>query len=225
MSDNLKNLAHYIDHTLLRPDAKKEEIEQLCQEALDFSFRGVCVERKWLSVVVPRLAGTNILPVTVIGFPRGSESTNQKCEEAQEALRDGALELDMVLNRVLLKQKNYSAVYEDIHSVVRLAGSVGVKVILETSELSREEILAACVVSKSARASFVKTSTGFSKGGARSEDVALMRSTVANDMGVKASGGIRTLDDAVKMIRSGASRLGLSASIAIVTEAKTKGLG
>lgn len=214
-----KNLAQYIDHTLLRPDAKELEIIKLCEEALENSFKAVCVEKQWLPLVAPLLKGTPVLAITVISFPAGDGSTERKVEEALESLQEGAKELDMVLNRSLLRAGKYDLALSDIASVVDAAGTIPVKVILETSELTHDEKVVACSLAKAAGAAFVKTSTGFSKDGATEEDVQLMRRIVGPSMGVKASGGIRSYETAAKMIRAGANRLGTSASVAIVTGA------
>jgi len=208
--------AQYIDHTLLRPDAKESEIAKLCEEAREFSFKTVCVEGKWVALAAKLLKGSSVLPITVVSFPKGEDHTPMKAAETLAAVKAGAKEIDMVLNRTLLKKRDHEAVFDDIRAVVEAAGSLPVKVILETSELTREEKLMACALCKAAGAKFVKTSTGFSKSGATAEDVRLMREAVGPDMGVKASGGIRTADDARKMIEAGADRLGCSASIAIV---------
>lgn len=212
-----KELALFIDHTLLRKDATAPEFEKLCQEAVQYGFKTVCVEAKWLPLVTQKLKGSTVLPIAVICFPEGTAPTTEKIQKTQEAVKAGAKEIDMVLNRDLLKAGNYAAVLHDIHGVVEAAGPAPVKVILETSELNHEEKAIACALSKIAGAAFVKTSTGFSKSGASVEDVRLMRKVVGPEMGVKASGGVRSYDDAMKMINAGASRLGTSASVAIVT--------
>lgn len=219
MSSSPRSLAQYIDHTLLRPDATKEEIVEVCREAVELGFKTVCVERQWLPVVLSSLQGSKVLPIAVISFPKGDEPTTEKVRQANEALKLGAREIDMVLNRTALKDKHYDRVWSDIAAVVR-AVSIPVKVILEISELSDQEIIAACALAKAAGARFVKTSTGFSSGGATVERVRLMRQVVGEDMGVKASGGIRTTEDAEKMIEAGANRIGASASVAIVGAAK-----
>ena len=211
-----KILAKYIDHTLLRPEATSAEIEQVCDEAVEHGFHTVCVESKWLPVVVPRLKGSGVLPITVISFPSGDLATPLKAEAAGQAVEAGAREIDMVLNRTLLKEKHYALVLKDIADVVSSVPGIPVKVILETSELTEHEKVIASVLAKTAGARFVKTSTGFSKAGATESDVRLMREVVGNDTGVKASGGVRSYADAVKMILAGATRLGTSASIAIV---------
>lgn len=213
---NSQELSQYIDHTLLRPEASQAEIERTCAEAKEFQFKGVCVDAKWLPIVVPLLKGSSTLAVTVVGFPSGSVPTAQKAKEAESAKNAGAQEIDMVLNREWLKEKNYAAVLADIIAVVKASGEVPVKVILETSELTDEEKILACGLSKAAGAKFVKTSTGFSKGGATVEDVRLMRAIVGKELGVKASGGVRNLEHAIAMIEAGATRLGTSAGVAIV---------
>lgn len=211
-----KLLAQYIDHTLLRPEAKEDEILKACEEALHYGFKGVCVEAKWLSVVVPKLKGSSVLPVTVIAFPEGTASTEEKVKETHMAVEAGAQEVDMVLNRDLLKARQHGAVLKDIHSVVYAAGVIPVKVILETSELTHDEKAAAVALCVAAGAKFVKTSTGFSKSGATVADIQMMRNLVGPTLGVKASGGVRSYETAVEMIRAGATRIGTSSSIAIV---------
>ncbi len=210
------SLAKYIDHTLLRPEAAREEIVRVCSEAKEFEFAGVCVELKWLPVVVSELKGSKVLAVTVISFPAGTDAPQSKARQAKEAVEVGANEIDMVLNRGLLHQKDYAAVFNDIAGVVEAASGTPVKVILETSELTSDEKKIACSLAKAAGAKFVKTSTGFSKSGATAQDVKLMREVVGPEMGVKASGGIRSYADAIKMVEAGATRLGTSASVAIV---------
>jgi deoxyribose-phosphate aldolase len=211
-----QHLAQYIEHTLLRPDASEDSIDRLCDEALEFSFKGVCVELRWIPKVVRRLKDSKVLPVTVISFPAGEDSTEEKCRQALRAVELGAKEIDMVLNRRLLKEKSYRELFLDIAEVVQAAGSVPVKVILETSELNHDEKIIACVLAKAAEAAFVKTSTGFTSAGATESDVKLMRSVVGEDMGVKASGGVRSYDDAIRLIHSGATRLGTSGGVALV---------
>jgi deoxyribose-phosphate aldolase len=215
MENNLA-LQKYIDHTLLRPEASESDIVKVADEAIQNGFQGLCIEPKWLKTVVPRLKGSRTLAVTVISFPHGNDSTEEKCRQTAGAIRDGADEIDMVLNRDLLKERKYTSVYEDISQVVKTASGKPVKVILETSELTQAEKAIACALCKMAGASFVKTSTGFSKSGATVEDVKLMRSVVGPELGVKASGGVRSYEDAQKMIEAGATRLGTSSGIAIV---------
>jgi deoxyribose-phosphate aldolase len=211
------NLAGMIDHTLLKPDASKEELIQVCQEAKEFNFATVCVNSSNIPLVARQLKGTSVKPIAVVGFPLGAASSQAKAFEAKEAIRAGAQEIDMVINIGALKSKDYSLVYEDIKTVVEAAKPHKVKVILETANLNNEEKVIGCALSKTAGAAFVKTSTGFGKGGATVEDVELMRRVVGSDMEVKASGGIRTKEDAAKMIAAGADRIGASASVAIVT--------
>ncbi len=212
-----KELAKYIDHTLLKPDATKAQLEKLCREAVEHSFATVCVNSSNIPTVKKFLQGSSVKPIAVVGFPLGAATTAAKVFEAEEAIREGALEIDMVMNIGALKSKNYETVFYDIQKVVEACRTIPVKVILETSMLDTQEKMIACVLAKLARASFVKTSTGFGGGGATVEDIELMRNIVGGDMGVKASGGIRTFEDAVKMIEAGANRIGSSNSVAMVT--------
>lgn len=212
----MKHLNEYIDHTLLKPEATLADIQKACGEAAEHRFYGVCIDRKWLVKMAPGLKAAGVRAVTVVGFPTGEESSAVKVEQTLEAVRDGADEIDMVLNRSLLKQKQYAGVLSDIQAVVKAAQGRLVKVILETSELTDAEKIAACSLSVAAGANFVKTSTGFSGSGATVEDVRLMRQTVGYQVGVKASGGIRDRQTALEMVAAGATRLGTSASIAIV---------
>ena len=212
-----EDLARHIDHTLLKPDATQPEIRKLCEEAIKYSFKTVCVNSSNIKHASKLLEGKSPLPIAVIGFPLGAAITASKAFETTEAIKAGAKEIDMVINIGSLKAKNYLAVLNDIKSVVDAAGSYPVKVILETANLTREEKIIGSALSKAAGAAFVKTSTGFGKGGATVEDVALMRRIVGDDMGVKASGGIHSREDAKKMISAGANRIGASASIAIVS--------
>ncbi len=213
-------LAGMIDHTLLAPDASREELTKICQEAREYSFATVCVNSCNIPLVARLLKGSPVKPIAVIGFPLGAASTQAKVFEAKEAINAGAGEIDMVINIGALKSKDYRTVYDDILRVVEASRPHKLKVILETSNLTEDEKIVACVLSKTAGAAFVKTSTGFGKGGATVEDVALMRRIVGSDMEVKASGGIRTTSDAETMIKAGANRIGASASIAIVTGKK-----
>ena len=213
---NNQELAKYIDHTLLRPGVEETEVVETCREAREFGFKTVCVSLDSLPVAVRELKGSEVLPIAVIGFPVGNEATPEKIRQTQRACELGAREIDMVINRTLLSAKKYAEVVQDIRAVVESAQGVPVKVILETCELSDEMKVIACALSVAAGASFVKTSTGFSTGGATAEDVALMRRVVGPQVGVKASGGIRDRETADKMIAAGASRLGCSASVAIV---------
>lgn len=207
-----------IDHTLLKPEATCRDIERLCGEARHYGFAAVCVNPVMLPVAVRNLAGTHVIPCTVAGFPLGASTTASKAFEAGEAARAGALEVDMVLAIGAIKQKDYAAALADMRAVVQAAGPrCGVKVILETCLLTDEEKITACKLALEAGVSFVKTSTGLSTGGATLHDVALLRATVGHRAGVKASGGIRNRADAEAMVAAGASRIGTSAGIAIVT--------
>lgn len=216
-----KDLAKFIDHTLLKPDATTAQLEKLCREAREHHFATVCVNSSNIPVVRNLLAGSGVLPIAVVGFPLGAATTAAKVFEAKEAIREGAGEIDMVLNIGALKSQDYNLVYSDIEAVVEACGKVPVKVILETAMLEKDEKVIACVLSKLAKAAYVKTSTGFGPGGATVEDIQLMRKIVGPSMGVKASGGVRTYEDAVKMIEAGASRVGSSNSVDMVTT-KTK---
>lgn len=205
------------DHTILKADATKAAVEKICKEAREYGFASVCVNSYYTAYVAEQLKGTDVMVCTVIGFPLGQMSTKAKCAETRCAVEDGAQEIDMVLNVAALKDGDYDIVREDIRQVKEACEEAHLKVILETCLLTNEEIVKACELSKEAGADFVKTSTGFSTGGAKEEDVALMRKTVGPDMGVKASGGIRDKETAEKMVAAGASRLGTSATIAIVS--------
>jgi len=211
------DLAKLIDHTLLRPDATREDVLALCDDARKHHFASVCVNTTWVPMCRSQLAGTDVMVCAVVGFPLGAMTPTAKAYEARDAVRQGAREIDMVINIGALKSKDYETVFEDICRVVKAAAPAGVKVILETSSLDHNEKIIACALSKLAGAAFVKTSTGFAKGGATVEDVALMRSIVGSDVGVKASGGVRTAEDVIKMAQAGANRIGASASVAIVT--------
>lgn len=209
-------LNKYIDHTLLKADATRSELLKICNEAKQYRFASVCVNSCHALLVAQELKGTGVTTCVVVGFPLGAMSTASKAFEAKTAVADGAREIDMVINIGALKDRDDEQVENDIHAVVEASKPAIVKVILETCLLTDEEKVRACRLAASAGAAFVKTSTGFSTGGAKAEDVALMRRTVGNTMGVKASGGVHTYEDAVSMIQAGASRIGASASIAIV---------
>ncbi|MCQ2736417.1 MAG: deoxyribose-phosphate aldolase [bacterium] len=209
-------MASYIDHTLLKPEATREQIVKLCAEAREHEFASVCVNPANVKTAFAELVGTPVKVCTVIGFPLGASSSFVKAVETRDAVASGADEIDMVINIGALKAKDYDLVLRDIKAVVEAAGGNLVKVIIETCLLTDEEKVKACELSKEAGADFVKTSTGFSKGGATVEDIALMRKTVGTEMGVKASGGIRDYETAKAMIEAGASRIGASAGIAIV---------
>jgi deoxyribose-phosphate aldolase len=216
------NLARMIDHTLLKPDATQKEIEKLCEEAKDYGFASVCVNPSYVKLCAKLLHNTNIQVCTVIGFPLGATSSAVKTFETYHAMEDGAREVDMVINIGMLKSGEYEYVQEDIHSVVSAAHSSGVltKVIIETGLLTDEEKVKACLLAKKAGADFVKTSTGFSKGGATLADIVLMRKVVGPVLGIKASGGVRSKEDALALIANGADRIGASASVKIVTGEK-----
>jgi deoxyribose-phosphate aldolase len=215
-------LAAKIDHTLLKPDATLDEIKHVCEEARKYHFATVCVNSMYAGTAAELLRGSTTKAIAVVGFPLGAASTASKAFEAREAIRAGAQEIDMVINIGALKGRDYTLVLEDIRSVVEASKPYGVKVILETSSLNEDQKVIGCALSKAAGAAFVKTSTGFASGGATAEDIALMRRVVGPEMGVKASGGIRTYEDAAKMIAAGATRIGASASVAIVTQQATK---
>lgn len=217
-------LAGYIDHTLLKPDAIESQFEQLCTEAVRYKFKSVCVNSSWVPFVAKKLRGTGIAVCSVIGFPLGGMDTRSKAFEARSAMASGATELDMVINVGALKSGNLKLVEEDIRAIKRACRSTTVlKVILETGLLTEAEKILACEISKKAGADFVKTSTGFAGSGATVEDIALMRRIVGPGMGVKASGGIKTFDQAIALINAGASRLGCGASVAVITGAEVQG--
>lgn len=212
------SIAALIDHTLLRADATAAEIRKVCAEARQFSFASVCVNSYWVPLVAAELKNSSVRVCTVVGFPLGAMSTAAKVFEAEKAIEAGATEVDMVINVGELKGGNNEAVRRDIAGVVEASHKLGaiVKVILETALLDDNQKAIACTLSKMAGADFVKTSTGFGPGGATAHDIALMRSIVGPDIGVKASGGIRTLEDLQKMAAAGATRIGASASVKIV---------
>ncbi|RME74898.1 MAG: deoxyribose-phosphate aldolase [Planctomycetota bacterium] len=212
-----EDLAHRIDHTLLKQDATAEQIQTLCEEAVRFGFASVCVNPFWVPVCAELLAGSCVKVCTVIGFPLGANSPVIKAAEARQAVCDGANELDMVINVGALKSGLHGVVQRDIEGVVEAAGpDVIVKVILETGALTDEEKVVACELAVAAGADYVKTSTGFGPGGATAADIALMRRIVGPRLGVKASGGIRDKKKALLMVRAGADRIGASASVKIV---------
>ncbi|PID56705.1 MAG: deoxyribose-phosphate aldolase [Ignavibacteriae bacterium] len=221
------SLSRMIDHTMLKPDATPQEIKTLCEEAKKYTFASVCVNPSYVSLCSNLLKGTQVKVCTVIGFPLGATTTAIKRAEAEEALNNGAQEIDMVINIGKLKAGENQYVFNDINQVVLAAKrkSAVTKVIIETALLTDEEKVKACLISKDAKADFVKTSTGFSKGGATAGDVALMRFVVGSSVGVKASGGVRTLEDAETMIKSGADRIGASASVKIVSGSKSVAKG
>lgn len=212
-------ISKYIDHTVLAADADEKKIEKLCQEAKDNDFASVCVNTCWVKKCAELLKGTDVNVCTVVGFPLGAMATEAKAFEAALAVKNGATEVDMVLNVGYMKAGMFKEAEEDIRKVKEACDGKLLKVILETCLLTKEEIVKASEISVAAGADYVKTSTGFSKGGATAEDVALMRKTVGDKLGVKASGGIRDYETAMKMIEAGASRLGCSAGIAIINGA------
>ncbi len=215
------SIAGMIDHTLLKPEATREQLEKLCNEAIQYGFATVCVNSANIPFVARLLRGTAVKPIAVVGFPLGASLSSAKAFEAREAIRNGALEIDMVINVGALKSRDYVTVVEDIKRVVEASRPYKVKVIIETGLLTDEEKVIACTLAKAAGAHFVKTSTGFGPGGATVEDVRLMRRVVGKDMEVKASGGIRTKEDAEAMRKAGADRIGASASVAIATGKRT----
>jgi len=212
-----KSIAGMIDHTLLKANATQEEIGKLCEEARKYRFASVCVNPGYVAMASRLLRGSGVMVCTVIGFPLGSTTPTVKAIEARDAIANGADEIDMVINIGALKSGNDQLVLDDIKAVRDATRGKCLKVILETSYLTKDEKVRACKMSKLAQADFVKTSTGFGTGGATPEDIALMRETVGPEMGVKASGGIKNAEVAAAMIKAGATRLGTSASIAIVS--------
>lgn len=219
--DRAASLARLIDHTLLKADATRPQIEKVCQEANTYSFASVCVNSSWIETIAALLKSGTTLPIAVVGFPLGAMHSASKREETRIAIESGAKEIDMVLSVGLLKNDEVQKTFEDICVVVDQAGSIPVKLILETALLSNIEKIRACVLAAKAGVAFVKTSTGFSSGGATRADVELMRKVVGASIGVKASGGIKTLAQVTEMIQAGATRLGVSASVSILEELLT----
>ena len=209
-------LNKYIDHTLLKPDASQEQIETLIEEAKKYDFASVCVNPTWVNFAAQALKATDVKVCTVIGFPLGANTPELKAFETSDAIQNGANEIDMVINIGALKSRNFDLVERDIRDVVEAAKGTLVKVIIETCLLTDDEKVKACQIAQKAGADFVKTSTGFSTGGATVADVALMRKTVGPDMGVKASGGARSYEDALAFIKAGATRIGASSGVAIM---------
>ena len=221
--DTPEGIARLIDHTLLKPEATARQIAQLCAEAREHHFASVCINPWYVRLAADLLSDVEDVEVcTVVGFPLGATTPQVKAYEALQAIADGATEVDMVINIGALKSKRYDAVARDIRAVVRAAHAAGalVKVIIEAALLTDEEKVAACLLAKQAEADFVKTSTGFGPGGATVEDVALMRAVVGPDMGVKAAGGIRSYEAARAMVAAGANRIGASAGVRILAEAR-----
>lgn len=215
-----KEIAGVIDHTYLKPDASRDEVENICAEAAQYKFFSVCVNSSMVSLARSRLHGTGVKVCAVVGFPLGAATPGSKAYEAREAIRCGADEIDMVMNIGAMKSRDYALVEHDIEKVVKASQPRIVKVILETGMLTEEEKIIACALSKAAGAHYVKTSTGFGPGGATVPDIELMRRVVGPEMGVKASGGVRDYEGALAVIRAGASRIGASSSIAVVTGGK-----
>lgn len=220
-ADSAGDMAHYIDHTLLKPEATREQIYKLCDEAREYGFASVCVNPVWIREVAHQLGGSAVKPCTVVGFPLGATTSDVKAYETRRAIFDGAREIDMVINIGALKSGLDDLVERDIRGVVEACHEHGAicKVIIETALLDEAEKVKACVLAKAAQADFVKTSTGFSKAGATIEDVALMRRVVGPQIGVKAAGGIKSYQEAQQMIQAGATRIGASVGVKIVKEA------
>ncbi len=218
-------LAALIDHTLLKPDATRAEIQKLCAEADHYKFASVCVQPYRVAVAAELLKSSSVKTCTVIGFPLGANRAEIKALEAVRACTDGALELDMVINIGAAKDQNWSVIQTEIESIVRAAQERLVKVILETSLLSEAEIVRVCKIARDAGAIYVKTSTGFAGGGATEKAVKLMRQSVGDDMGVKASGGIRDLETLLKMVDAGANRIGTSSGVGIMESGSGSGTG
>jgi len=220
-SEAAREVARYIDHTLLKPDANRDEILKVCEEGVRYGFASVCINPIWVREATCALRGSGVKVCTVIGFPLGANAPDTKSYEARRAIFDGASELDMVINIGALKSGDHDLVARDIRGIVDVAHEVGYicKVIIETALLTDDEKVSACLIAREAGADFVKTSTGFSGGGATAADVALMRSAVGGQMGVKASGGVRDLKQAQEMIRAGATRIGASVGVKIIQEA------
>ncbi|MBX9766297.1 MAG: deoxyribose-phosphate aldolase [Bdellovibrionales bacterium] len=212
-----------IDHTLLKPEATEKDLQKVCSEAKDCSFKAVCVNSSWIQMVAENLAGTKTLPICVVGFPSGVCDTETKVAETKRCIQLGACEIDMVIHRGWLRQKDWSRVLTDIKAVKRACGAIPLKVILESHLLDIEEKIAATLLARAAGADFAKTCTGFTGGGATAEDVGLMRAIMGPQLGVKASGGVKTWEDAVKMIQAGANRIGTSSGVSIVSKQNSSG--
>ncbi|HEL2250625.1 TPA: deoxyribose-phosphate aldolase [Streptococcus suis] len=216
-------LNKYIDHTILKPETTQEQVEKILAEAKEYDFASVCVNPTWVALAAESLKDSDVKVCTVIGFPLGANTPAVKAFETKDAISNGADEIDMVINIGALKTGNYDLVLEDIKAVVAASGDKLVKVIIEACLLTDDEKVKACQLSQEAGADYVKTSTGFSTGGATIADVALMRKTVGPDMGVKASGGARSYEDAIAFIEAGASRIGASSGVAIMNGAQADG--
>ncbi|HFI0792117.1 TPA: deoxyribose-phosphate aldolase [Streptococcus suis] len=216
-------LNKYIDHTILKPETTQEQVEKILAEAKEYDFASVCVNPTWVALAAESLKDSDVKVCTVIGFPLGANTPAVKAFETKDAISNGADEIDMVINIGALKTGNYDLVLEDIKAVVEASGDKLVKVIIEACLLTDDEKVKACQLSQEAGADYVKTSTGFSTGGATVADVALMRKTVGPDMGVKASGGARSYEDAIAFIEAGSSRIGASSGVAIMNGAQADG--
>ncbi|WP_449458821.1 deoxyribose-phosphate aldolase [Streptococcus suis] len=216
-------LNKYIDHTILKPETTQEQVEKILAEAKEYDFASVCVNPTWVALAAESLKDSDVKVCTVIGFPLGANTPAVKAFETKDAISNGADEIDMVINIGALKTGNYDLVLEDIKAVVAASGDKLVKVIIEACLLTDDEKVKACQLSQEAGADYVKTSTGFSIGGATVADVALMRKTVGPDMGVKASGGARSYEDAIAFIEAGASRIGASSGVVIMNGAQADG--
>ena len=214
----MDDISKYIDHTLLKKEVTKEDIEKISDEAIKHGFKAVCVFTEFLPIVVKKLQGKKPLPITVIDFPLGEKSPKEKAKEAKKAIDLGAKEIDMVMDFMAIKNRDFQKVFDGIKAVVEVAKDIPVKVIIETCYLNPLELASACTIAKLAKAKFVKTSTGFAKGGATAQDIVLMRNIVGDDLGVKASGGIKTLQEALLFIEAGATRIGTSASMQLIKE-------
>jgi len=213
----MEKMEKYIDHTLLKPESTDMDVQKVCLDAKKYNFKSVCINPGWVKYTADLLKDSDVETCTVIGFPLGANTSKVKAFEAEQAVKEGATEVDMVINIGALKSEDYALVYDDIKAVVdAVKGKALVKVIIEACLLNDNEKVRACEAAKRAGADFVKTSTGFSTGGATLEDVKLMRKTVGPDMGVKASGGVRSIEDAKAMIEAGATRIGTSNGVAIV---------
>lgn len=222
--DNFDRALHeFIDHTLLKPEATAEQITKLCQEALEYQFKSVCLNPYWVPLAANLVKGSVVEVCTVIGFPLGAITAKVKAYEVTEVIQNGATEVDMVLNIGALRSGQTDVVLNDIGSVVQAAkGKALVKVILETCYLTKEEKIKACELSKLAGANFVKTSTGLGSSGATVEDVMMMRQTVGPEMGVKAAGGVKDYETAIRMLKAGANRLGTSSGVNIIKHSRNK---
>ena len=214
---DLSNLAKYIDHSMLKPNATNADIEKLCKEAIEYGFKGVCVNPSFVELAATLLKGKKPIVIAVVGFPFGASQTSTKSFEAKEAIAAGAEEIDMVINIGALKEKNYQLVYQDICSVVNEVKPCAVKAIIETCYLDRDEKIIASALAAVAGAKYIKTSTGFAEKGASAEDIKLIKSVIDNKVKIKASGGIKNYQDALLMIEAGADRIGSSSSVNIVT--------